>query len=542
MQQHKISKILDLLTEKSQELSKMYQDDDNLLSDELQLMRSGNPGMFSTFYETLNSTKEYHQRFPDQHLLSSATASSKPLITDPNNIIATSSSSAVPSFKSTIDALTAESSLKISFSGEEIYGKYLDLNYFYFLYLNLPLNTIKKESIDYIQYFDIFNNFFYIKNDMRNTKAYVEYVTQLWSYLSDFLYRIQPLIDLNELIASEWENEYLTSSTAAAAGAAGGTSGNGNKKVMSNPQPLRLGMFNSMTELEALGMERLSEALTAMGLKAGGTLTDRAERLWTVRGKKPEEYPKKLLAKAPKPVTTAAATVSTTTTVNGQPSNGHPTTHNHNNVSKVICTDNVSKALWLEFKITKITKEMMAEIVSQTRHHVEKQQIKTKEEKEKEIFDEEFGLLPNLKTDQKDGFSNQKDEIEDDEEPIYNPLNLPLGWDGKPIPYWLYKLHGLGVEYKCEICGNQSYWGRRAFDRHFQEWRHAHGMRCLGVPNTKHFHDITLIEDVLSLYSKIKESLKTEQFVVDVHEEYEDSEGNVLNRKTYEDLARQGLL
>ena len=33
-------------------------------------------------------------------------------------------------------------------------------------------------------------------------------------------------------------------------------------------------------------------------------------------------------------------------------------------------------------------------------------------------------------------------------------IGLPLGWDGKPIPYWLYKLHGLSVEYKCEICGN----------------------------------------------------------------------------------------
>lgn len=30
-----------------------------------------------------------------------------------------------------------------------------------------------------------------------------------------------------------------------------------------------------------------------------------------------------------------------------------------------------------------------------------------------------------------------------DEEAIYNPLKLPMGWDGKPIPYWLYKLHGL---------------------------------------------------------------------------------------------------
>jgi splicing factor 3A subunit 3 len=43
---------------------------------------------------------------------------------------------------------------------------------------------------------------------------------------------------------------------------------------------------------------------------------------------------------------------------------------------------------------------------------------------------------------------------EEEEEYIYNPLKLPLGWDGKPIPYWLYKLHGLNQEFKCEICGN----------------------------------------------------------------------------------------
>jgi hypothetical protein len=45
-------------------------------------------------------------------------------------------------------------------------------------------------------------------------------------------------------------------------------------------------------------------------------------------------------------------------------------------------------------------------------------------------------------------------EEEEEEEYIYNPLKLPLGWDGKPIPYWLYKLHGLNQEFKCEICGN----------------------------------------------------------------------------------------
>ena len=44
-----------------------------------------------------------------------------------------------------------------------------------------------------------------------------------------------------------------------------------------------------------------------------------------------------------------------------------------------------------------------------------------------------------------------EEEEEDEDGKIYNPLKLPLGWDGKPIPYWLYKLHGLGVEFRCEV-------------------------------------------------------------------------------------------
>jgi splicing factor 3A subunit 3 len=189
----------------------------------------------------------------------------------------------------------------------------------------------------------------------------------------------------------------------------------------------------------------------------------------------------------------------------------------------------------LEFKITSLC-EVIGDVVSATRRHAEKQQALSVEEKEAEIIEEEFGTATN------NADKGEAGEDEEDDGPIYNPLNLPLGWDGKPIPYWLYKLHGLGVEYKCEVCGNQSYWGRKAFDRHFQEWKHAYGMRCLGVPNTKHFHDITNIDDVLTLYHKIKDQLRQEQYVADAEEEFEDTQGNVLNRRTYEDLARQGLL
>jgi len=56
-------------------------------------------------------------------------------------------------------------------------------------------------------------------------------------------------------------------------------------------------MFNSVEELEALGLDRLKQGLEALGLKCGGTLRDRAERLWSVRGKKPNDIPEKLKAK-----------------------------------------------------------------------------------------------------------------------------------------------------------------------------------------------------------------------------------------------------
>ena len=36
-----------------------------------------------------------------------------------------------------------------------------------------------------------------------------------------------------------------------------------------------------------------------------------------------------------------------------------------------------------------------------------------------------------------EGEGEEEASDEGEEAPIYNPKNLPLGWDGKPIPYWL---------------------------------------------------------------------------------------------------------
>ena len=45
---------------------------------------------------------------------------------------------------------------------------------------------------------------------------------------------------------------------------------------------------------------------------------------------------------------------------------------------------------------------------------------------------------------------------------------------------------------------------RRAFEKHFKEWRHQNGMRALSIPNNKNFYEVTKIADAESLWSNIQ--------------------------------------
>merc|ERR1711907_562174 len=83
-----------------------------------------------------------------------------------------------------------------------------------------------------------------------------------------------------------------------------------------------------------------------------------------------------------------------------------------------------------------------------------------------------------LETDQYEVRSTINKNNEHHENHPFNPLNLPIGADGKPIPFWMYKLHGLNMKFPCEICGNYVYEGRRAYEKHFMEGRHEQGMRA----------------------------------------------------------------
>jgi splicing factor 3A subunit 3 len=231
-------------------------------------------------------------------------------------------------------------------------------------------------------------------------------------------------------------------------------------------------------------------------MKCGGTLEERARRLWATRGKRRDEIDATLLS----------------TALSG--------------VHKQEDEKRTRELAFMEARIYRLT-ELLTEQRQDTLENVQRKQARTGQEREEE--DEA-------------GEENDNDDDDDEDEAIYNPKNLPLGWDGKPIPYWLYKLHGLNINYPCEICGGAVYRGPKAFQRHFSEWRHAHGMRCLGIPNTAHFANITHIAEAVKLWEKLKKSKSGEKWKPDAEEEFEDTAGNVVSRKTYEDLRRQGLL
>ena len=145
------------------------------------------------------------------------------------------------------------------------------------------------------------------------------------------------------------------------------------------------------------------------------------------------------------------------------PANGTTATSSNGEASKVADKNKHRTAALLTHLVSQLLRELTSAL-NETKSNVERRFSLTAREREQELLEQAKKPPPPTKT----PGNGEAAEEEEEEERIYNPLKLPLGWDGKPIPYWLYKLHGLGVEYRCEICSDHVYMGRKNFDRHFQ--------------------------------------------------------------------------
>lgn len=540
----KVNKYLELIQDRSNKLRAIYEDKDNLRRDGIARITGQGPEVFSVFYDTMREMRAYYAKFPNMTFEKPDEVAYKLVMED--------------------DELS-------QFTGEESFGRFLDLHEHYVNFLNLKHN--KGKAIDYIDYLKSLHTFD-SRLDIKD-QHYRNYLQNLLEYLVSWYRRAKPLVDVGgfikqaeELVEKCWNNgnwswesaeqeekeqeekaikmEVLSEATVGMPKGSttdldaiddapplittsslediddgpvpvANESANGNGAVVKaekvvkieipDDQPIDLKRFNSAKELEAVGLERLKKELQRVGLICGGTVEERAARLFLLKDLPLESLNPALLAKPGNK--------------NRRRKKGKKAENAKNNQAFH------KQVVVLESKVRKLVINCQDKIEA-TKQHVEKKQSRTVDEILAELEEEEG--------------SDVEAESEEEEEVIIGKQNYPVGWDGKPIPYWLYKLHGLGIEYQCEICGGQSYQGRRAFERHFQEWRHAHGMRCLGIPNTKHFHEITKIKDAQDLWEKLKEDQQTAQWRPEEEEEYEDAEGNVYAKKTFELLKKQGLL
>ena len=102
------------------------------------------------------------------------------------------------------------------------------------------------------------------------------------------------------------------------------------------------------------------------------------------------------------------------------------------------------------------------------------------------------------------------------------------------VPRWRHRLRDLDILFECGICGYSGY-GRDGFDRHFGEEAHARGVRKYGVEYSPKLRGITRADVLIGMRGSKEDSDR-------YSEEFEDGEGNVFDRRTYEDLVRNNLI
>lgn len=379
------------------------------------------------------------------------------------------------------------------FRAEEGLGRFFDLTLLHEEYLNLPgVRGVKKPT--YLNYLNLFDEFAppkcTISRKDKLTDEYFSYLRSLAEYLESFIQRTKPLENFDKLFQS-FDDEFQ--------------------------------------ELWAKGEVPGWERSSGNGASASKPITEgKGDGVWCAD---------------------CAKEFSNTNTYKSHlTGNKHIKNAQSRQSSSEPRADSEAKVLkeraiaMKEHRIRKLAGAMQTER-EDTRVNVERRAGLSEKERQQEmdaIYAEEMMDGPPVIA--------PEDEEQDGEEKIYNPLKLPLAWDGKPIPFWLYKLHGLGVELPCEICGNYVYMGRRAFDKHFSEQRHLYGLSCLGInKNTSLFREITKIDEAMKLWNKIQRDQAEELErkggeTGDGIIEMEDSMGNVMPKAVYEDLATAGLL
>eukprot|EP00124_Ichthyophonus_hoferi_P003861 Ihof_evm2s369 gene=Ihof_evmTU2s369 len=398
--EHRVRKLVEDIQEKSAKLYELYEDNDGSRKDMLKAITCGDD--FTEFYNRMDYYSRYFKMNPYQMVeLPDVTYDNEP-------------------------EGYANGKVLVSFTDEEGYGRFLDLQELHNQYQNLG----DIEKLSYLQYLNTFDRFENIPAHKKTHQTYKSYLGNLLTYLKDIYTRAMPLEDLEmelvkagDVFEKEWEE---------------GTLPGWEHAAEEDDSPANMfciacqHQFAKATVFKAhLTGKKHLKAIER--LKASGGTENLNIREEKKKHDDVERSKKMAIAK-------------------------------------------------MEVEIAYLA-DLLEEQRKQTHTNVERKQARTTTE---------------LEDDDVDDVILEEEDDDDDEKAPYNPKNLPMGWDGKPIPYWLYKLHGLNITYTCEICAGAQYKGPKMFQKHFQEGKHAFGMKQLGIPNTIHFQNVTSKEDAIA--------------------------------------------
>ena len=278
------------------------------------------------------------------------------------------------------------------FSGEEGHGKYLDLHTHYMSFCNIKklrqLNLIKAD--DYLTWIQNLDKFALVPLYIKQSSKYDNYVAELSDYLKDFFQRTQPLVDFktivdqtDEMFEAEWDQRSL---------------------------------FGWETFISRIVGEAMPDSVTKNQLHCGfcnKTFLNESVFHFHKKGKRHIK---------------AVNTSQTKKVVETEKRSSEFTTGQIQKLMQVARSETWILRL----------KALMADVWEQTMNQVRKKQSSSFQELEAERATMTAREILAKTTMTGGGDSDEEDGLK------YNPKNLPMGWDGKPIPYWLYKLHGLG--------------------------------------------------------------------------------------------------
>lgn len=424
-------------------------------------------GPFAEFYERLEHLHRYYQKYPARGIA---------LVT-----------SATPSMLGLEDtSLFDMTELERKFSGEEMGGRFLDLYTSYEQYINLKDVT----HISYLEYLatldDMVGTSSQVPLAARRSEAYRTYLHDLCAYLLSFLHKTRPLDDIDALearILSEFDGAW----------------DDGRVPGWEAKEAVLFGASDAAPS-EALWCAACRRSYAKQTVY-DAHLTSQKHARAVARAAEAKDTP-------PAPAPSAADNAA------------HAAAEHAKRLAK-------SRAIARDEVLAQALARELTSVRNDTRANVERKAALTEREREEEVEALDAEMDEAVATGGVGYDTAAEDENAGVSDKIYNPLKLPIGWDGKPIPFWMYKLHGLRVEYRCEICSNHVYKGRKVFEKHFQESRHAFGMRALGLPNTPEFRDVTRIQDALALAEKLRQLERQATVDEDDTIEVEDEHGNV---------------